>query len=145
MTAEQEQKEPELIPLRIEFTGQVPPPGRQWCACCALRYMGALSTALEFREHAKEMVEAALEQRHEVVTMPLPKQVMIDGYPSFILRVAITEAPSVYYPEIPLPVCWVHIQGMHPEGREKPPSRVPSGLIPGKKYGVPKGAEKNGN
>lgn len=142
MSVQTDERKP--IPLRVEFTGQPAPQGQQWCACCAVRYMGAYSTDPVIREHAREIVEAAIEQRQSWVQLALPREVNLEGYPAFVLRVAVTVAPSVYFPEIALPVCWVHIQGMHPEGRNQKPPRQPSSLVPGKAYEVPKGALPHG-
>lgn len=110
----------EMPPVLIELRGPNPPPGREWCATCAVLYLGEVSADPLVQKAAQEQVQKALEEGVEEVTFTMP--------PSWRrLREAVTTAPSVYFP-YPMPVCWLHLHGGIPSG--KPDSKV--NLIEGK-------------
>jgi hypothetical protein len=71
--------------------------------------MGEVSADPEVQAAVKEKVASAEEQGLTRTEFRLPpvwhKR----------LRRAITIAPSVYFQQ-PMPVCWVHLQGMSPDG-----------------------------
>lgn len=94
--------------VTIELKGPTPPSGYQWCAICALLYLGEVSSDEETQNKARMLVQAAIDEGEGEVIMPLPKSWRI-------LRVAVTTAPTVHFPNVPMPTCWIHLQGMSPE------------------------------
>lgn len=129
------QTEGPLPKIRLEYAGMEPPPGRQWCATCAVLYMGAISTDPNNKTLVAAMIEENLSYNVPVVNFPLPR------HEFYILRIAITVAPSVYF-TYPMPVCWVHLEGKFPQAnqlRGNPTNGT--NLIHGKSYRT-KGKER---
>ena len=106
-------------PVLIELTGKSPdrdmPLG--FCATCCILYMGEISSDESVQAHAKEKVNNALEKGVQTVYIALPNSWRI-------LRPAVTIAGSVRFPAppfgpyVPMPVCWVHMQGAKPEDED---------------------------
>lgn len=94
---------PETAPI-IELLGDIPEPGRQFCAICCMRYLGDINTDPGIIRETHDRVMQAVKDRRSIVTVLLP------DLPKRPLRLAITTAITVYVP-YPLPVCWVHMQG----------------------------------
>lgn len=110
---------------RLELIGKTPPAGREWCATCAMIYLGTVSDDPLVQAHVRELTEAAMERGDSLITFRLPNR------EDKILRVAITTAPSMWF-QNPMPVCWVHLI---PWGRAKVDAASPehsSSLITGK-------------
>jgi len=122
-----ETAQPSLVLPRLELTGMMPderwPLG--WCATCAMRYMGALNEDKAIVDANKRMAEKAMAEGKNVVYFQLPHR------EDAILRHAITIAPSWYF-QVPMPVCWVHIVGYHPQSQMQGNGQG-SRIIPGKK------------
>lgn len=112
----------------IELIGDVPPTGRWFCAVCCMIYLGTVSADMQVQQAAQEAVKRAIAEHEELVPFLLPDR------PDKPLRIAVTIAPSVYFPE-PGPVCWVHMQG-YAAGNTRPSAQAvnPSRLILGKAH-----------
>lgn len=96
-------------PVVINLEGPVPPIGRQWCATCTMLYIGDLSSNSDVQDMARRRTEHAEASGEGTVDF------LLDGTLTWRkLNIAITTAPSVYF-QVPMPVCWVHIQGYDPE------------------------------
>lgn len=106
-------------PVVINLLGPTPPRNMQWCAICAMLYLGEVSADPQVQEEARELVAKAMENGKTFVEMVLPR------HPWRTLTVAVAVAPTVH--GFTGSTCWVHMQGMKPQG-----SGNPSGLIPGK-------------
>lgn len=107
---------------RVELEG--PRPGKGvFCATCCLLYLGEVSSDQDMQEMARIAGNGAIRDGKSVIKLSLP-------YPfnNRIIREAVTVAGSVYYPVVrevqegqfvptgmpPMPVCWVHLQGLRP-------------------------------
>lgn len=96
-------------PVVINLIAPQPPVGKQWCATCAMLWLGDISTQPETQALARSLTEKAEKDDIGEVDIPLfPEKTWRK------LNLAITTAPSVYF-QVPMPVCWVHIQGYDPE------------------------------
>lgn len=98
-------------PVVIELYGPVPPPGKQWCATCAMLYLGDVSANIENQDIARHKVQRAEQDGEDLVEL-----VMDASMTWRTLRISVTIAPSVYF-QVPMPVCWVHMQGYDPEAK----------------------------
>lgn len=96
-------------PVIINLEGPMPPVGREWCATCTMLYLGDLSGNPEVQDMARRRRE------HAEKTGAGEVDFLLDGTLTWRkLCLAVTTAPSVYF-QVPMPVCWVHLQGYDPE------------------------------
>lgn len=110
--------------LRLELLGRNPERGQYFCATCCFLYMGRVNTDENAIAQARATVAAAERSGKTVAMYKLP------DYPDMILRFPVTVAPSVYFPDTPMPVCWVHIQGSQAIGNRTGIPTSPSPIIP---------------
>lgn len=117
-------------PVTIELLLGTPPPGEKWCAICAMLYLGEVSENERNRTNIRLLVQSAVEDGIDTVNfIPSTK-------PWRKLRVAVTSAPTVHFPHVPMPTCWIHMQGMKSEGR---PTDIVEVNINGSKRVPPRG------
>jgi len=101
----------EAPPVTIELLAPMPPLGHQWCAICALLYLGEASSDINVQRNAQKHVEEAIAAGVKEVNILVPESWRK-------LRIAVTTAPTVYFPNVPMPTCWIHLQGMSPDSRQ---------------------------
>lgn len=116
----------DLPPVRIEFTGMDPAPGKEWCASCATRYMGELASNPFVKQAVKEQVDQAIADGRTFIYIELPES------PFFPLRYGVAHAPSVIFPNQAFWTCWVHMLPLTPQQQNIQNPASP--LIPGKDY-----------
>ena len=116
---------------RIELLGATPPDGQRFCALCCMFYLGAVSDDPKVQEALQERTAEAMKHGRDVVMLNLPPR------RDKVLRLAVTDGLSTYFPDLVMPVCWVH---MIPYGKVRNAAPVgvsyqvgASPLIPGKK------------
>lgn len=114
-------------PPVFELIGDYPPEGTQFCACCCMLYLGAVSADKTVQENARAKAEAAIARGDRIIRFHMPTR------EDKLLRVAVTTAPSVYF-QIPMPVCWIHMQGYNPQSQTVNAESGASPLIPGKAH-----------
>lgn len=103
-------------PVIINLNGPQPVAGREWCATCAMLYLGDISASMEVQGLARRYVERAQEKGLEEIDLLLDSAMTWRK-----LNLAVTTAPSVYF-QVPMPVCWIHLQGYDSE-------RKPTGAL----------------
>ena len=122
--------------MKIFLKGEEPPSGDKWCAICVMEFMGVVATDETQMQAVRDLVKKYEDTRKDWVTFVLPTN------PLMPLNLAVTVAPSYAFPTVPLPVCWMHVQGIPPQDERikqaKPGAPGSSPLILGKKYEVPR-------
>lgn len=111
-------------PIVIRLIGPVPPQGEMLCATCCILYLGEVSASESVQDNARTRVDEAIAKGKKIVYLALP-QSWRD------VNAAVTVAPSVYFP-MPMPVCWIHLQGARPGGMPSDNGQNISALITGK-------------
>lgn len=123
---------PQVIPA-IYLSG--PMPRGTWCATCVMLFMGTISAEVEFQDYVKTMHMEAMQAGAGCISVELKERENMQ------LQLAITVAPSEYFPSTPMPVCWTHVVGFrNPTEAEKQSGQSgpqqQSRIIPGKSYGT---------
>lgn len=113
-------------PVVINLIGPPSPAGRDWCATCVMLYIGDISASQENQAMAMKRVEQIRSQGLDEVDLLLDSSLTWRK-----LNLAVTVAPSVYF-QVPMPVCWVHVQGYDPEKASQASSQPTERLVNGR-------------
>lgn len=114
-------------PVIINLEGPHPPVGREWCATCAMLFLGDISQNPENQDATRRRVRRAEERGDDQVHFSLDTALTWRT-----LNLAVTTAPSVYF-QMPMPVCWVHMQGYDPSSGSQAASSPADHLVNGRK------------
>lgn len=95
---------------RIELIGKIPPRGQTFCALCCMIYLGTSADDPDVQADLQALVKEAMVNGDDVIRFTLPER------RDKILRIAVTTGLSTFFPDTPMPVCWVH---MIPYGKVK--------------------------
>lgn len=122
-----------MAKIPVYYTGPWPSsPGMPPCATCVILYTGTLNHQPEWQEWVKESHEKAEASGASFCQIDCPEP---DGALPQI-QPAVTSAPSLYFPNMVMPVCWSHIIGYRYTTKEEREAGHRSPLIQGKDYGV---------